>query len=219
MNDALIHGLILYLGLVAFVVLHEYAHAWMAVRCGDDTPRLQGRLTLDPIAHMDLVGTVILPLIVTFLSAQGGGWMMLGWGRPVQVNLNNFRVRRRDDILVSVAGPMMNILTAIAVLIIMKIVELTAGVSTSQLNIPLDLVRLSLFLCFFNLLPIPPLDGGHIARNFIGMSDETYARMSQYSFIFLIILIQVPFVIGFVNTVTGSAVSLLVMPFGWRLGG
>lgn len=219
MSYELIHGLILYLGFVAFVVLHEYAHAWTAVRCGDNTPRLQGRLTLDPIAHMDLIGTLILPLAVTILSAQGGGWMMLGWGRPVQVNLNNFRVRRRDDILVSVAGPVMNILTAIVVLIIMKIVQLTAGVSTSQLSTPLDLVRLSLFLCFFNLLPIPPLDGGHIARNFIGMSDETYAKMSQYSFIFLILIIQVPFIGAFVSSITGSALALLVMPFGWRLGG
>lgn len=218
MSYALIHGLILYLGFVAFVVLHEFAHAWMAVRCGDDTPRLQGRLTLDPIAHMDLIGTLILPLAVTFFAAQSGGWMMLGWGRPVQVNLNNFRVRRRDDILVSVAGPAMNILTAIAVLIIMKTVEVAAGVSTAQLNTPLDLVRLSLFLCFFNLLPIPPLDGGHIARNFIGMSDEAYAMMSQYSFLFLILILQVPHIGAFVSSVTGSALSLLVIPFGWHLG-
>jgi Zn-dependent protease len=215
MNEALIRGLLMYLGFVGFVVLHEYAHAWMAVRCGDETPRLQGRLTLDPIAHMDLIGTVILPLAVTFFAAQSGSSMLMGWGRPVEVNLNNFRVRRRDDILVSVAGPVMNILTAIGVLIVMKIMAVAAGATPSQLMIPLQLAALSLFLCFFNLLPIPPLDGGHITRNLIGMSDETYAMMSRFSFIFLIIIISVPVIGRIVNEVTFRALGLLMIPFGW----
>src|SRR5882672_10454547 len=103
-TGALLHGLLLFIGFVAFVALHEFAHAWTACRCGDDTPRLQGRLTLDPIAHMDLVGTIILPLVVTVMGALGGQPLLLGWGRPVEVNLNNFRQRRRDDILVSGAG-------------------------------------------------------------------------------------------------------------------
>src|SRR3974377_665687 len=110
----LIHGLLLFVAFVAFVALPEFAHAWTAVRCGDDTPRLQGRLTLDPLAHIDLVGTIVLPLIVTVLGAMGGSPMLFGWGRPVQVNLNNFQRRRVDDILGAGAGPGMNLCVAAA---------------------------------------------------------------------------------------------------------
>lgn len=214
-NAALLHGLLLFLGFVAFVSLHEFAHAWTACKCGDDTPRLQGRLTLDPLAHIDLLGTIILPLAVTVLGAMGGQSMLFGWGRPVEVNLNNFRHRRFDDILVSGAGPAMNLLIAIVILGVMKAVELGGG--NAHLDTLLDLARLSLFLCFFNLLPIPPLDGGHIMRNIIGMSDEAYHAMSQYSFLFLILLMRIPGVATFVSTTTESTLELLALPFGWHL--
>src|SRR6516225_3479059 len=147
---ALLHGLLLFVGFVAFVALHEFAHAWTACRLGDDTPRSQGRLTLDPLAHMDVIGTIILPLAVTVLGAMGGQSMLLGWGKPVQVNLNNFRHRRRDDILVSGAGPAMNLLIVFVLLAIMKVVQLAGGHS-QHLDSLLNLARLSLFLCFFNL--------------------------------------------------------------------
>src|ERR1051326_1536865 len=175
-TGALMNGLLLFLAFVAFTALHEYAHAWTAVRCGDDTPRLQGRLTLDPLAHIDWIGTVALPLFMILMStAQGGSPMFFGWGKPVEVNLNNFNCRRRDDILVSAAGPATNFVTAAVLLVIMKIVQLSGG--GQHLNTMLPMVRLSLLLCFFNLLPVPPLDGGHILRNLVGMSDEAYLIM------------------------------------------
>ena len=183
---ALIHGLLLFLGFVAFVALHEFAHAWTAVKCGDETPRLQGRLTLDPTAHIDLVGTIVLPLVLVAYATAGGPPFLFGWGKPVQVNLNNFHVRRRDDILVSGAGPAMNLVVAIGLLGLMRILELAGIFGHSQPII--DLAELSLFLCFFNLLPIPPLDGGHIMRNLVGMSDEAYTMMSRYSFLFFILI-------------------------------
>ncbi len=214
-NAALLHGLLLFLGFVAFVSLHEFAHAWTACKCGDDTPRLQGRLTLDPLAHIDFLGTIILPLVVTVLGAMGGHPMLFGWGKPVEVNLNNFRHRRFDDILVSGAGPAMNLVIAIVMLGVMKGVELAGG--DSHLDTLLQLARLSLFLCFFNLLPVPPLDGGHILRNMIGMSDEAYRAMSQYSFLFLVMIMRLPGVGAFVSTATDSALDLLVLPFGWHL--
>src|SRR5258705_10383438 len=142
-TGALLHGLLLFVGFVAFVALHEFAHAWTAFRCGDDTPRLQGRLTLDPLAHIDIIGTIILPLGVTLLTAMSGHPAMFGWGRPVEVNLNNFRRRRLDDILVSGAGPAMNLLIAFVLLGIMKIVEMAGG--ESHLDSLLNLARLSLF--------------------------------------------------------------------------
>src|SRR4051812_4722620 len=126
-TGALVDGLLLFLAFVAFVALHEFAHAWTADRCGDDTPRSQGRLTLDPLAHIDWIGTVALPLILVVMGAASGTPMLMGWGKPVQVNLNNFRVRQRDDILVSAAGPFMNLLIVIALFVLMKILQF-AGV-------------------------------------------------------------------------------------------
>src|SRR5438445_1916089 len=140
-TQALIDGLLQWIAFVAFVVLHEFAHAWTATRCGDDTPKLQGRLTLDPMAHIDWLGTVILPLMVVAMGAATGQMMLFGWGRPVQVNLNNFHHRRRDDILVSGAGPAMNLLLAIAVLAITKVVELSG--SDAFVEICLNLSRLT----------------------------------------------------------------------------
>ncbi|MGC3959274.1 MAG: site-2 protease family protein [Verrucomicrobiota bacterium] len=215
MNGKLIDGLMMYLAFVIFVGLHEFAHAWMAVRCGDETPRQQGRLTLNLAAHMDLIGTVILPLVVTLLSAMSGGWMLLGWGKPVQVNLDNFKQRQRDDILVSAAGPAMNLLTAFAVLAVTKLLEV-AGVP-AFLDTGLNLARLSLFLCFFNLLPIPPLDGGHIVRNMMGISDEAYAMLSAYSFMFFMLIMRVPFIGVMVRAVTDVFLVLMIWPFGWQL--
>lgn len=216
MESALIYrGLLDFIAFVAFVVLHEYAHAWMAVRCGDDTPRLQKRLTLDPLAHIELIGTIILPLVVTLASIAGGQLMLLGWGRPVEVNLNNFKNRRRDDILVSAAGPAMNLLIAVVLLLVAKGLELTGN--GAHLDSILNLARLSLFLCMFNLLPIPPLDGGHILRQLIGISDEVYHALSRYSFLFLLLIFRVPEFGQLAGITTDAALSLLARPFGWEL--
>ncbi len=216
MNNAeLLRGLVLFLGFVAFVALHEFAHAWMAVKCGDDTPRVQGRLTLDPLAHIHWLGTIVLPLVGTLLGALGGASILFGWGRPVQVDIKKFRRPRRDDILVSGAGPAMNLLIAIVLLGLMKTLH-WFGLST-HFDTLLDLARLSLFLCFFNLLPIPPLDGGHIMRNLIGMSDEAYGMMSNYSFLFLLLLMRSPEVGNFISVSTDYALAFLALPFGWHL--
>lgn len=214
-TGALIDGLLMFLAFVAFVALHEFAHAWTADRCGDDTPRLQGRLTLDPLAHIDWIGTVILPLALVLMAAAGGGQMLLGWGKPVQVNLNNFRVRRRDDILVSVAGPFMNLLIVIALLGLLRILRF-AGIYSADHAI-FDMAQLSMFLCFFNLLPVPPLDGGHILRNLVGISDEAYAAMSRYSFLFFIMIMRSQAVGDFLSMVTNSALTFVALPFGFHL--
>ncbi len=212
----LVDGLLMFLAFVAFVSLHEFAHAWTAVKCGDDTPRLQGRLTLDPIAHMDLVGTIILPLILVAFAAAGGPLFLFGWGKPVQVNLNNFNVRRRDDILVSVAGPAMNLLIAIVLLGLLRILDFVPIADYSRPI--LDLAALSMFLCFFNLLPIPPLDGGHIMRNLVGISDEAYMMISRYSFMIFLIVMRSQAVSAFLESITNSSLILLGRPLGLHLG-
>jgi Zn-dependent protease len=213
MDQALLtRGLMMFVGFVALVSLHEFAHAWMATRCGDDTPRLQGRLTLDPLAHIDLLGTIILPLIVIVVGAAGGQMMLFGWGKPVEVNPDNFGRRRLDDILVSGAGPAMNVITAVGILGLTRLIDWSGG--DSFMGPGLSLARLSLFLCFFNLLPVPPLDGGHILRNLVGMSDDAYRFLSQFSFLFFIVIIQVPAVQRLLAIVTELTLILLAWPMG-----
>jgi Zn-dependent protease len=213
-TSALLQGLMLFVAFIPLVTLHEFAHAWVATRCGDDTPRLQGRVTIDPLAHIEWLGTIIVPFIFTVLSGLGGHPMLLGWGRPVQVNLNRFRHRRRDDILVSGAGPAINLLIAFGLLALMKAIDLAGG--GNHVNSVLPIIRLSVFLCFFNLLPIPPLDGGHIARNLLGIGDEAYAAISQYSFMFMVVLFRVPGISDLVSLITTRALDLLSRPFGWQ---
>ncbi len=188
----LMTGLIWYLCLIPLITFHEFAHAWTAWKCGDDTARLQGRVTLNPIAHMDLFGTVILPLIAVFLAASNSvlAGFIIGWGKPVPVNISNLRNRRRDDTLVSLAGPAMNLVLGLCLVVLTKVSLLAHSELFPEMF--MGLAELSLFLCFFNLLPVPPLDGSHILKNLILMSDEVYWRLCQYGFIIVIMIIQIP---------------------------
>ncbi len=182
----LIDGLILYLGLLALLTFHEFGHAWMAWKLGDDTAHSQGRVSLNPLVHIDLIGTVALPLLLVFFAPAG---FLIGWAKPVPVNSDNFRNPRSDDIMVTLAGPWMNLLLAI---VIIGLARLGYLVHLSSLgDVCLNIARLSLLLCFFNLLPIPPLDGSQVARSLIGMSLETYHRIAQYGIFILILVLQV----------------------------
>jgi Zn-dependent protease len=199
---AIIEGLLGYLILVILLTFHEFAHAWTASKFGDDTARLQGRVSLNPLVHMDLLGTVVLPLLVIFLSAAGSGLanFIIGWGKPVPVDPRNFRARRWADTVVSVAGPAMNFALAVGVIGLAKVfaianLELMVGVAELMAII-------SLLLCFFNLLPIPPLDGSHVLKNLTGMSDVTYFRLSQLGFILVILVLQIPMVRWLLNFAT-----------------
>jgi Zn-dependent protease len=108
----LVDGLIMFLGLVVLLTLHEFGHAWVAWKCGDDTARRQGRVSLNPLVHIDLLGTVIIPLLMIFLSANGStlSRFLVGWAKPVPVDPRNLRNPKLDDILVTLAGPGMNLL-------------------------------------------------------------------------------------------------------------
>ena len=193
-TNAIIDGFLSYICLVILLTFHEFAHAWMAWKCGDDTARLQGRVSLNPLVHMELLGTVILPLLMIFLSAAGSGMarFLIGWGKPVPVNPYNLRNRRVDDTLIALAGPAMNFGLAIITMGIAKVFAL-AGLE-GMVEFMFTMTVLNLVLCFFNLLPIPPLDGSHLVKNAIGMSEELYMRLSQYGFFALILIIQIPFV-------------------------
>lgn len=191
-QSAILDGLLTYLLFIPLLTFHEWAHAWVAWKCGDDTAYSQGRVTLNPIMHMELIGTVVLPLLGIFLSLSNSALagFIIGWGRPVPVNISNLRSPRRDDTLVALAGPAINVLLAFALLAVVKGCAL-AGVAGFE-EVGIRMAILSLFLCFFNLLPIPPLDGSHVLKNVIGMSYETYWKLCQYGFIIVIVAINIP---------------------------
>jgi len=209
----IINGFIGYLSFLCALSVHECAHAWTAWQCGDDTARLLGRVTLNPAAHMELVGTVILPLLAIFLAASGSGAaaFIIGWGKPVPVNPYNLRQPRRDDLLVSLAGPFSNIILAILLVALSKIVLLTPFPIVVQML--QNIAFISLLLCFFNLLPIPPLDGSSLLRNLTSMSTETYMRLSQYGFIILIVVINIPAVQYALSFLTQGTMLVLLLIF------
>jgi len=168
--------------------VHESAHAWMASRLGDQTARMLGRVSLNPLDHIDPIGTLLLPALMIFGPLFGFGYFgrfLFGWAKPVPIISRNFRNFKRDDMLVSLAGPASNLLLALLALVSLAILEvtipdgrnvvLTAFFSSiyrsgEVVSSPLALLcsvafLLNLTLCIFNLLPIPPLDGSHVLRN------------------------------------------------------
>lgn len=147
MENALLQVLIFW----ALTTPHEFAHAWVAMKLGDDTPVLQGRVTLNPLAHVDWMGTVILPLA---MSLFGGGF--IGWGRPVYTNPAKLRGGLNGMALVAMAGPASNVVFAIVLL------ALAAHAGGAVNGLCIMAARLSLFLAIFNMLPIPPLDGSKL---------------------------------------------------------
>ncbi len=168
------------------ISLHEAAHGWMAWRLGDPTARMLGRVTLNPLKHIDPFGTVLIPLLCVY-----AGFPLIGWAKPTPVTTRNFKNIRRDDILTTLAGPASNLLTAIAALLILVVLKfinattvLTAVMAAqvgmvdptvmngSPVLFPLTLllyyaVLLNLVLMAFNLIPLPPLDGSHVVRHML----------------------------------------------------
>jgi Zn-dependent protease len=205
-------GLIFYLGLVALLTFHEFAHAWTAWKCGDDTARLQGRLSLNPIVHIDPIGTVLLPLVMIFASPSVGRFLV-GWAKPVPFNPGNLNHRWRDEMLIAMAGPAMNVVLAVALVAFARVaVMFGSDVATDLL---LQMASLSLILCFFNLIPIPPLDGSHVLRNLSGMSYETYFNFSRFGFIAIILVLQIPLVRIILSVLVGGTLDALIFCFGF----
>ena len=198
--------------LVVLLSFHEYGHAWAAHRCGDDTARIMGRMTINPIVHIDPIGTVLIPWVLVLFTATNTefGFAIFGWAKPVPVNPSNYGNFKRDDILVSMAGPAMNVILAFVILALYRLgLALGDWSDASVINQMLMIAFLSMILCVFNLIPIPPLDGSHVMRHVIGMSEETYMRISQYGFIILIVVINFfPQVFGLVIGVSIGMIQL-----------
>jgi len=174
---------------------HEAAHAWMSHRFGDDTAYLLGRVTLNPAAHIDPIGSLLIP-IVNFLTASMGVFVpLIGWAKPTPVNPLRWRNKRTANIMVSLAGIMVNLLIATIGLIIIKICQYTGllsfsgivSVSEPIVLLLLQTVSMNVGLAFFNLLPVPPLDGSHVVEEFLPASmQETWKQVEQFSFLILI---------------------------------
>jgi Zn-dependent protease len=183
--------------------VHESAHAWMASRLGDQTARMLGRVSLNPMDHVDPIGTLLLPALMIFGPLFGFGMfsgLLFGWAKPVPIISRNFRNFKRDDMLVSLAGPASNLLLALIAFfglaaVLLSVSHLPEGVSPSTTQQSLEMLcsiamQLNLTLCIFNLLPIPPLDGSHILRNVLPYGAvRVFDRISgPLSYVLLIVV-------------------------------
>jgi Zn-dependent protease len=210
-------GIELVIALYQFVILifslsvHECAHAWAASRFGDQTARLDGRISLNPIRHIDPIGTLLYPALMIFgpLIGFGGGGIVCGWGKPVPVITRNLRKITRDDNLISLAGPAANVLLAFVSIVLLIIVLLAVPggrdavgglmmgqISLGEASAPQALamlgwlmIEVNLALFFFNFLPIPPLDASRIVRNLLPYNAlNTFDTIGRFGFIVIFIL-------------------------------
>jgi len=172
------------------ISIHESAHAWAADKFGDPTARLQGRITLNPIAHIDLIGTIIFPIMLAVVGAP-----VFGWAKPVMVNPYNLRNRRRDGMFISAAGPAANILVSLGIIFLMlafsnPILNTTSPTLLLLIKIFAYLLMINIFLAVFNLIPIPPLDGSGILEGLLkGEALVMYEKIKPYGFFILILII------------------------------
>ena len=161
---------------------HEFAHAWVATRLGDDTPRREGRVTLNPLAHVDWLGTAILPFVTALVS---GGF--IGWGKPVRTEVAKLKGGLNGLALVAMAGPFSNVIMAV---ILGAAAVMSAHASPALAGFAAEGVRLSLYLAIFNLLPVPPLDGSKLllaAR----IPMVVYMELARFGFLLLIVAVSV----------------------------
>jgi Zn-dependent protease len=183
------------------LTIHEAAHAWAANRLGDSTARLLGRLSLNPIVHIDPIGTLLLPILAAI-----SGLPIIGWAKPVPVNVRNLRSPRRDFMLVAAAGPISNLLQAVVAALLFRlavgVVDAPNVYASPLVTVPFEAVKINLLLAFFNLIPVPPLDGGNVALGLLPPAlAAQFGQVRQFGFIILYVLMY-----------TGIASSLIIPP-------
>jgi Zn-dependent protease len=191
--------------LVIAIVFHEVAHGLVARRLGDPTAAERGRLTLNPIRHIDPFGTVILPLILAISHAP-----VFGWAKPVPVNYRRLKRPRRDMVLVALAGPGMNLLLAVIGAAILAAAVFLAG-PRFLIDMAYVFVMTNIFLGVFNLLPVPPFDGGHVVEGLLPPPlAQRFRRIGRYSLlVFVMLLLVLPALSPSLNVV-GRVISPLV---------
>ncbi|MFM8903976.1 MAG: site-2 protease family protein [Verrucomicrobiota bacterium] len=172
--------------IIVSIGLHEFGHAWVADLRGDPLPRAQGRVSLNPFVHADPIGTILIPAVMIFLSPGVG---LIGWGKPVQVALLNPRTRRADDLLITLAGPGMNLLLCLAFALIGGLGGFAQGPTKDFLERGL---LLNAGLIAFNLIPVPPLDGSRVALRLGLFSEQVFMALARWGFIILLVLVNLP---------------------------
>jgi len=228
MENLDIGQLIIYMVVLIFAIsAHEAAHAWMSYRFGDDTARLLGRITLNPAAHIDPIGTLLIP-VASFVFAQLGGPLaaipLIGWGKPTPVNPLRWRNKNVANVMVSAAGIMANMLIAISAFIVFKVLMATGtlglfdnGTMSQDLATPLRMFLLyslimNVSLAVFNLLPFPPLDGSKILETFLPVSMQPIlAALEQYGFLILMVFLYMGLFSKIFDPIFHFIITLLLM--------
>jgi len=187
---------------------HEAAHAWAADKLGDTTARRLGRLTMNPLAHMDLVGTVIFPLVA--MTTIG---FFFGWAKPVPVDMRNLKAPRRDFALVALAGPVSNLILAFVAAALLSVVFGSRGIPgvDSVEGALTTVVQLNVLLAVFNMVPVPPLDGGNVLAGFV---PEPVARLIDtvrpWGFIIILALLYTGVLWRFIGPVQHALVEFFL---------
>lgn len=204
--------------LLLAISAHEAAHAWMSYKFGDDTARLLGRITLNPVAHTDPIGTLLIPIVMFIFSSTGTNIPLIGWGKPTPVNPLRWRNKDLANVMVSLAGILANILIASVAFIIMKVILMNGGRGVPEsIADPIwmllgNMLIMNLSLAVFNLLPFPPLDGSKVLETFLPASAQPILEiLEQHGYIIMMILIYVGFTSAIIRPVMEFVVYLLYL--------
>jgi Zn-dependent protease len=233
--EKLVYLLLLAPAFISALTIHEFAHAWAGYKLGDDTAQRQGRLTLDPLAHLDPMGTLLIVVAILF------NFPLIGWAKPVPFNPRNLRDPRRDSILIAIAGPISNVLQAIvwlALLFVLRLVSERTG-HFFDLNQVIDILQrspdmnsipailaticttgvlINVILAAFNLIPLPPLDGHYILEG-LGppFITDLFDQIRPYSFMILLGLLWIGVISLILGPVQLFSAKLILQVFGYSL--
>ena len=184
-------GGILYILLLIAVTMHEFGHAFFADKLGDPLPRLKDRVTINPLAHMDTIGTVVLPIITIALSMGTGFPMVFGWGKPVEISLSNPKTRKRIDIIATAGGVAMNLVVAFVSAMLLAAFLLLGWENMQE-------------------VALPPLDGSRFLKYAVDMSEHTYYAISRYGILILLLLVNIPFTASIFMFITRAIASVFI---------
>jgi len=221
LDKQILLNILLYVpALICAVSFHEAAHAWTANRLGDPTAGMLGRVTLNPIRHIDPIGSVLVPL---FLAVSGSGFMF-GWAKPVPVQLHNLSNPKRDNAFIAAAGPVSNLLLALLSAFLLRTISFAPDflfpVLEPLMNFCAALIFVNVILAIFNIIPIPPLDGGSVLAGFLpDEAAEKYMSMRSYGMLIILLLFMIdPLNMRIWERFIAPIVSTLNRLF-WAIGG